>query len=1587
MASDQAWTEYSAGSALYAPITSQTPVRPNKASVQKQSSYHKTSSSNASTSDPQKSFLVLSGESSPVVDTFASTSYSASRSDSPTSGSFNRATTSRSRASASKTNQFDADSSFFSMTSPLASRLGLNVGNAGEEESDEESEGGPSVGEVGSANSRGTRLGIQMGRTPSNQSYTASNPNEKIPVETAATSKPAGNNTGLYSSKYTTPTKKGDMSLTGQNTRMKPLLQHQSSSGSRESSQKQFNGSSPNGVASLTARWDNIAGSSVRSNRESLAKLEAEERRAGLYQDEAFSQRNPLSLSASSRRRQAESDHYRGAGKESITSTSSASLFRNGGTKLSGASSYSDNDDDVAVAATATTVFSSSSSRARQLEKAASSVTATNLSSRVGRLSQLQYSRGDAIANSTGPGWNTSNVSGRGVYEQSRRALLQGRGSNSNMLADYRAGESVDDERRKPQHNSHSPISSNAQELAATQPSSGNDPSSRSSSRSGDRRELYLPALNEMRSAVQGAVTSPTESFMKRGDRRRSYNAQNMNSSGINGAQESREEGGGVHPAEYAHHHQKTPSQSTTASPAMTEGTWQSIHDESASVLNKYIPSSSSSPASRQTTAYTRENRGDRNKFASRQGSARLGQLSDEAIMQLGAIPGQDTRSSLGPSKGQSLSSKTVLTIALQKAQNAVLLDSSNNVPDAIMAYRQAVRLLEEVMERVSPNKSTGSSRKNGREEERRRLKVIHDTYADRIRLLSMIHSPAGGDAEHDESSAGQDSFSSRRSVSIDSGTLHANEARTVQRSGEQEQDRNMPVIAISAEPSSISPITYQSKMRRPGVSAAMQDDEEELLQNEIVERKARGTSLQRSDSDSSYRSAQLPAAASKSATQSGVQSSNGRSRLPSSNLLHVGVGGGGGGGGGGAGNGDDGLVTPSTPFFDADPHLIGAGEDSAGMYVRREDEGEEVPGAMQRQVSAQSSSSSPPQTQAQLPLTTSSSKALSASRPIALPQDRNHAGFSSLDDVPTANSIKANGNRPPTQSSRRYLSLGSDAHLQDHFQSSSASAAQESSEVVKAATKRDIERNGTSSNVSNSTLRQTLSNTIARPRAMTTVDGNRPTEYVRNLVSDNVSKGTISQRRKGAGGSGNNKAMKGQGGSDDEKGRDPTNVKSAGAEDGVSSGALLLGDDHTGSFESSAVGRKRAISQPGSRRPSIPASFMLGAQNLPGSPLGPPPVPRIKRKSSMPLSPMLILQQGGNPPQGTVRANPAGQSTTTAAFRFPSPAFSTSSGYHALGTPTTTYPTYSWSGHSAGGAANGEETGSILSDLFSTPLPSMQMGVVPSFLSNSQPTTLPWMGITNSLPDSNSLTLPPTQKNLRPFHMMKLLYASIERGSYVTKRLYIPQDLWQQQGSRLLAIDSKVRMMESVSSAIDGIDQAGHFLLHTTYSEQPGLNAINAAKFLKVLEEFETLLVEVQNTLAKKLGFLETVAGKKAGSSFGSLGSRFSRSLDRMTNNSKNVETSATYVDGLSQLFVRAQVLGDHLSTLYRSKRCKDDLYSPIPSTRDTEWDRISIDSYATLPAELKSKIEVKLKRFSEFFTNVVLRFVLRDVAILMDK
>ncbi|KAI8884669.1 hypothetical protein K501DRAFT_322833 [Backusella circina FSU 941] len=71
--------------------------------------------------------------------------------------------------------------------------------------------------------------------------------------------------------------------------------------------------------------------------------------------------------------------------------------------------------------------------------------------------------------------------------------------------------------------------------------------------------------------------------------------------------------------------------------------------------------------------------------------------------------------------------SKLILRSALQKANEAVQCDSTNNVMGAVTAYNEAISLLDCVLATVE------------KENDRRRLQEIHDSYSERIRLLSTI--------------------------------------------------------------------------------------------------------------------------------------------------------------------------------------------------------------------------------------------------------------------------------------------------------------------------------------------------------------------------------------------------------------------------------------------------------------------------------------------------------------------------------------------------------------------------------------------------------------------------------------------------------------------------------------------------------------------------------------------------------------------------------------------------------------------------------------------------------------------------------
>ncbi|PWN41819.1 hypothetical protein IE81DRAFT_155303 [Ceraceosorus guamensis] len=929
-------------------------------------------------------------------------------------------------------------------------------------------------------------------------------------------------------------------------------------------------------------------------------------------------------------------------------------------------------------------------------------------------------------------------------------------------------------------------------------------------------------------------------------------------------------------------------------------------------------------------------------------GSPRFGMLSDADIAEMGTVPGVSPASLLN-ANGAPLSSKSVLTIALQKAQSAVVMDSDNNVPEAIAAYKQAVRLLQEVMDRIAPNRPRKN--KSSREEERRRLRVIHDTYAERIRLLSLLYEP---DEEIASASTEDGDSSPQRSADVQvpkqspptnwsRGTIQSSLAFPRQPESEAadahfradtrplegatgSNDFKRDVARSSLTTPSISVQAEQVQRNRSrDLTWDSLDDQEVLAENgHRLPRSNAGdheAHRDRSDSESSFRSA----------VGTGPGLPSGALRVPdvtrASTALSVGL--------------EEEFKTPTTPYFDVDPNLSIDDLRSAGTPARSSLDDSSRPGrsSESRRVHEHQSNMG---TRATGSLSGVSQR-LTVERPL-----RSHGTTMERRSSSESNALAAVNAAAADMGSAISTPRTSGAHRLDLAQSTADAASRQTGPNASAA-------------------KGTMNGAASSP--------NQP----RLLVSPSVSRGTISQRRQKvphfldvmpaarAPSPGSNASLSGNSllatptmealtffdaqrtGSEKSSSSPRMERTSAGPH-----GSFVPSPPHSGGQLDSA-GRKRAASQPGNRRPPLPAQF------LPSNGEGAPPMPRISRKSSMPGSPAGPLTPGAAATGLRVYASTnAAQAAATQRL-------------HPM--PRAVSAGRSPSSSDRAGQAHSNSQASAMSFVFPTGLHSASRGH-PSFASGIKVTILPWLGVGGGPAESSIAPPVPFDPSLRPFHLMRQLHLSIVKGAFVTRKLYVPKELWAQQGAKLSSLESKIRVLLLVTSAVQGLETAGEALLQPV-GDEPGLLVAQGAYFGKQLEEFEALLVEAQNNVAKKLSYIDAMAGKKT-SGLGSFGSKLTRGLDRMTNGGKGVDSPATYVDALSRTFSRSQVLGAHLVAILRAEGRTG--LAPTPAASGSE-------AYAALPAELRAIIEAKLRRASDFYANVIIRIAVHDVHVLSER
>ncbi|THH21472.1 hypothetical protein EW146_g70 [Bondarzewia mesenterica] len=269
-----------------------------------------------------------------------------------------------------------------------------------------------------------------------------------------------------------------------------------------------------------------------------------------------------------------------------------------------------------------------------------------------------------------------------------------------------------------------------------------------------------------------------------------------------------------------------------------------------------------------------------------------------------------------------------------------------------------------------------------------------------------------------------------------------------------------------------------------------------------------------------------------------------------------------------------------------------------------------------------------------------------------------------------------------------------------------------------------------------------------------------------------------------------------------------------------------------------------------------------------------------------------------------------------------------------------------------------------VVTGLMSPPLsiPATQLVPPPPIPPSNLPTTP-----TSPLPPA-----PPPDPLRKPYHMMNLIRHTMtsKSGGYITRRLHVPHEVWSQGGAKLVNLPEKVRVVEVLCSALEEVQNTSVDIFgagNVSSGMAMGIGSIGKKEgdiWSAKLEEFSAVCDGVVANFGKKLGVGEGFVTKKS-SGVTSWGGKLTRQFDKFTNG-KNLDSPASYVQGLSRLFLQAQLLDEH------SKAVSMQPVAP---------------SYAALPIEVRAAIESKLRRASEFFATVVLTFVIRDLAQLLDK
>ncbi|KAI5475379.1 hypothetical protein MNV49_001483 [Pseudohyphozyma bogoriensis] len=977
------------------------------------------------------------------------------------------------------------------------------------------------------------------------------------------------------------------------------------------------------------------------------------------------------------------------------------------------------------------------------------------------------------------------------------------------------------------------------------------------------------------------------------------------------------------------------------------------------------------------------------------------------------------------------VSSKSVLTIALQRAQSAVLLDSANNVPAAIAAYGQSVRLLKEVMVRQEDNSRKEKEREREKEieavrrgetdeerekrkkkaekkerfkaDEARRLRVIHDTYEDRIAMLvQMEHSPTVADQSDSTYAPSPSQSSTPRTL-----------AQTSSPPVTPHHHSHSASFTYSTAPSSVTssrhrqtPSTSSLSNGRPiHAGVASSDVRESQISNLLgVDQSlysSDGVSPPPSPMDPMMRAPVQPPPSFALPSLPSIDTGGRKMSLQTSTLSPL-------GGTGGIGemerqrSQDNGNVAR---FPERQPVPVEVEVDRDGDDER--EEVEDLPemagysGALpaEEELDSGDESGLDPSPFGQ-PSTVRTSRVAhddefsnpssrsvhSASTSISHSQHSHTHSLSSTQSLSqrSSHAHSASNHSFFTPSSQAYPALpqiSTTTPFSDHSTSrtaiSSTPAAPSDSESSDTDARvpvtameygvgwpRDTEPDedpygGMSLSpvtpvgpTPTDVIGAAMGSGSARPRAAgrsASLVGSTGIGIGRPLVSSSTSLGTISQRRRSPRsslvGSGSGMARftaDGAAREDDETiTTSPMGIVVRPASTDETEFGVMISSTSRGptsapahattpSYSSATLpARFRALSQPG-KRPSLGSFDSAPAMPTAGS-LG----------SST----------------GSAAGRGLNVSTSTSGMQFGRKS--------SVPTPTSLFPLVRSQSRSSQSSVSERERSGLDSSRNASPVPPPYWRSGSTAGGDSTP-----LSATFHKPAPLSLTtittIPPPPPELfvsvsalrRPFSLMRNIVASVEQGGYVTPRLYIPRQMWWQTGVKLAAVETKVRALDALLTGLEAVERAGAAMLGSEIGGDRGA----AARFAGELEVFEGMIDSIQSTLAKKLGY--GPSGKKnSATSFSAWSSKLSRSLDRVTNG-RSLDSPVVYIEGIARVFKQAQSLDAHVFAM-----------------QDVQA------NYSSLRPEELSRIEQRLRRASEFFGQVIVQFVLRDLGVLLDK